>query len=337
MVTMESSWAEVDKQVSSQKTSQPRMSDIVEVYDKKNYESSPKRIRLLGPCTSMATHYVTVDKGKSENGKSSTYSFVTPCCNWNREKMCFEDNGCPYCNLKMKASIKFYQNAIIRDLEDLAPANKGVRSEYEKTPKVFGTKQFFLKENKQTNSYTPVRVVEIPRSLISKLRNIESTNYYMDADGTRKTAPVADLQYGVDLFLFYHPEKKAAEMYDIQRDVDSGKTPIDKEYRKSLLLWNILEVPEVDKEELMKSFDRIATKITNAEDKTFLEPYFRKEREANKEEREAPKTKIISLDDDSMDDIPAEKTKSEPASMPKSEPEPASDDIDDIDEFEDLD
>lgn len=343
MITTETSWGEIDSQVSKQREGFPRMSDFVEVYSKKNYEKGPARIRFLGPTVSVCNHSVNVKRIKREGDAgagnlSDSYWFMPPCTNWNPQTMRFEDNGCPFCKAEVPTSIKFYQNAIVRELEDLEPARKGERVDSEKVPVQFGENKFFLKRDKETEAWTPVRVIEIPKALTSKLHNIESTNFYMDGNGKRATAKLNDLQYGVDLFLFYHPDKGPAEKYDLQRDVDSGKTPVDKEYRKNLLLWNILCMPEVDKEKVEASFRPIASRILNAKNTDFIRTYSKQvaanEKAAVKES--LANTKIISLDMEEEEETPApaKVVESKPAVV-ESKPIISVDDDDDM--FEDLD
>ena len=345
MVSTESSWGEIDSKSSKQRESFTRMSDLVEVYDKNNYKNSQKRVRLLGPVVSQCWHTVQCERRKDDNGNtpkgmSADFWFYVPCANYNPKTMQYEDHDCPFCKAKVPASIRYYTNAIIRDLEDTAPANKGIRTEEEKVAKFLGENKFFLKESKETQAFTPVRVLEIPRSLTSKLKNIESTNYYMDENGRRVNAKLCDLQYGVDLFFFYNPDKEPANMYDVVRDVDSGKTPISKEYRRELLLWDITKTPEIDVEAVKSSFKNVAARILNAKEPSYLQSYKDEANASAKAEAKerASQIKVVTLDDE--DDLPAAPVKSQPAAKPSPVTESqsiASISSDDDDMFEDLD
>lgn len=308
MVTTESSWGEIDSKSSKQRESFVRMSDLVEVYDKNNYKNSQKRVRLLGPVVSQCWHSVQCerrkdDSGNAPKGMSADFWFYVPCLNYNPHTMQYEDHDCPFCKAKVPSQIRYYTNAIIRDLEDTAPANKGVRTEEEKIAKFLGENKFYLKESKETPAFTPVRVLEIPRSMTSKLKNIESTNYYMDENGRRVNAKLCDLQYGVDLFFFYNPDKEPANMYDVVRDVDSGKTPISKEYRRELLLWDITKTPEVDAEMVRNTFKNVAARIINAKEPSYLQSYKDEANASAKAEAKerASQIKVVTLDDE--DDI----------------------------------
>lgn len=329
MAMKTTSWSDIDSNNNNRQKSK-RVSDLVEVYDKKNYSNKWQAIRLVGPITSNCMHTVKCQ------GKDPTKPilFFSDCLNYNRETGDFEDNNCPYCQVGVPKSIKFYQNAIIRELENNPPANKGERTPFEKEVRELGDNKFYVKENKETSSWTPVRMVELPKSLAGKLHNIEVLNFYKDPEtGERHSASPSDLRYGVDLFITYKPDSNdPKEKYDIQRDADSGKTPITKEMRKEYLFWD-LELPEIDEKLVRENFKRNALKLLNADNKEELAKV-QASLQADTPKTSTPKPiKTVDLDDDLDDITPAQSAMSEDVEIkaPK-----ASVSTMDMDEFEDL-
>lgn len=249
------SWTKIDKESASNRAKFPRMSDFFEVYDKQNYIKTAQAIRLLGPVISNAMHAVKVKRRTPIEGKPSEYTFMVPCASYDPiEGKHKEGVECPYCKAGVRLSYKFYQNAIIRELEENPPMDRGVRSESEKTPRKFGTHSFYMKD-RDSKAWTPVRVIEIPKALTTKLGNIEAVNYYKDAEGKRLVAFLNDIKNGIDLFIKYNKDSKdVANMYDVQPDIGSGKTPITKEIRDNIMLWDLFAVQPVDPKEVEASF-----------------------------------------------------------------------------------
>lgn len=335
--TLLTNWNQVDEE--AQKSSgydnykYPRVSDFVEIFDRKEYTNNYATIRLLGPVAQTHMHII---KSKTKDGKEVMY--YQPCCNFDPVTQAPVDNGCPYCEAGIPKTIKYYENAIIRKLESQGePGNSKPRTAYENEVRVLGDMKCYMKENKTDGAWTPVRVVEIPKSLVQKLKNLENLNYYKDENGERKTTSLTDLKYGVDLLIRYSPDQKEpAQMYDVQRDYETTKTPISSEDRKKLLLWNIYCMPEVDVERIKSEFKRSCSRITNAKNPEYIKSLLEVEAPQKKKEEQKP-VKTVSLDDNEMTDI-----ENEPVRTPVQEMEP--EDLDPVtsshvidDEFEDLD
>lgn len=348
------SWAVIaDKQKNyGDKPKRPRVSELVDVYDKKEYSKEYKTIRLYGPIKTDANHIIK-GKRKLKDGTLKDVIFAVPCLNYNRETGEMEDHDCPYCKYVNGPQIRFYQNAIIREYEDNPPLNRGERTESEKQLKTIDGFKCYVKENKNTPAWTPVRIVEIPKSLTGELKKIQDFNKYRDEEGNICHASPSDLKYGVDLFIRYDAEtSEPSKKYILVRDPDSGKTPITPDIRKSYLMWD-LQIPPLNEEEIRKDFNnncKIA--LPDASHKEAHKEYLA-ELEAKGEEKPAKtnkpamSVKQVGLDDDDLDDLtPAQQAmtesndvafESKPSKASKSEYEDLDDSSDlDEDEFEDL-
>ena len=337
------SWAELDAK--NQKTynnapKRPRPNELVEVYGKENFSDEYKAVRLYGPIKADANHIVK-GKIKKKNGEVKEVFFSVPCLNYNRDTGEREDHNCPYCKYVNNAQIRYYQNAIIRELEEHVPSDTGERTEKEKQLTTIDGFKCYTKESKNSPAWTPVRIIEIPTSVASKLKGIQELNKYKDENGDVHTASPSDLKYGVDLLIRYNANASAQQKYDVQRDPDSGKTPITSEMRKHYLMWD-LEIPPVDEEAIRKDFPRNA-KICIPDDnhKSALDEYISSleaEEKSNKSESKSKSTvKSVTLDDDDLDDIsPAQEamSDSEDVQFESKSSKTSSNDYDD--EFEDL-
>ena len=336
------SWAELDAK--NQKTynnapRRPRPSELVEVYGKENFSNSWKRIRLYGPIKVDANHIVK-GKIKKKDRTVKDVFFYVPCLNYNRETGEKEDHDCPYCKYVNNMQIRYYQNAIIRDLEENVPSDIGERTDKEKQLTTIDGFKCYVKESKESSAWTPVRIIEIPTSVATKLKGIQELNRYKDENGEVQTASPSDLKYGVDLLIKYDDKAAAQQKYDVQRDPDSGKTPITNEIRKHYLMWD-LEIPQVDAEAVKKEFPKNA-KIVIPDDyhKEKLQEYLEeleKEEKSKKESKPKTEVKSVTLDDDDLDDIsPAQEAMSDDTDDVRfeSKAKPSSNDYDD--EFEDL-
>lgn len=301
------SWAVIDSKQNKYDNDKPiKIQDLVGFYDKSNFTRQYKRIRFFGPVVGRTTHIVKCSTAnKQDPSKMRSYMYSVDCINYNPETGEFEDNGCPYCNCGIPKQTRFYQNAIIRELEENAPelGKRGERTPYEQEVRLLGDKKFYLKENVNTSAWTPVRIVEIPRSLISSLKEAEELNFYKDPEtGERKQASIADLKYGIDIYIkFDDTAKEMSKYYTAQRVPDIGKTPITNEMRKEYLVWKLV-FPKLDKDKVIKDFNRSVERITNANDKETWQKIVDSLKPASTTTKEAKPIATVTLDDEDMMD-----------------------------------
>lgn len=220
-------------------TDQPKWQDSLDWYKLKTpKELDFNQIRLVGPIMSAVYHWVEIIK--KDGGKAS---FPATCCGYDPETETIDEDKCPGCLCRITQQKFYFQNAIIRDLQELKPANaKSIADftdEQQKQYREIGDK-----------SWTPVRVLKIPISCAGQLRNIVKLNRHK-IDGTITVKDVSDDAYGIDLFIKYDPDEPPMSMYDIQKGDCTPLTAEEKQYK----LYN-LNVVKFDPVKLEKDLIR---------------------------------------------------------------------------------
>lgn len=304
-----SSWTDIEEKNKKYGNSRSyRMSDFVQVFDKKNYTKKYATFRPVGPIMAVHTHLVKCERQitDAEDKRSKEYMYGAPCIDYDPETGTMkETRNCPYCKIGIPTTVRFYQNAIIRDLEKNFTPNNEQRTASEKTPREVEGVKFFFKESKDSPLKTPIQVIEYPKSLSSKLKEIQDFNFYKDPEtGERKNAVLSDINNGVDLLIAYYPDKDVANKYSIMRDADAGKTPISKETRRDYALWDIntFYAEPINEETIIEDFKKSLSKITGAKE-DLKEQYIRDNNlKAEKSEKSKPQIKSVSLDDDDLED-----------------------------------
>jgi hypothetical protein len=130
---------------------------------------------------------------------------------------------CPYCDLAGGDVGPFYLvNAINRELQDNEPKKK---------PK-------FTAEEKETgfkdihsNSWTPVQVIRVTPSLMTKIQNLKDLNKHKLKSGTKKFS-VSDVKYGADISIKHDPKAKGPEQYQANL---GDKAPLTEEEQAYLI------------------------------------------------------------------------------------------------------
>lgn len=344
-MSLSQSWAELDAK--NQKNSsyantpkRPRPDELVDIYDKKLFTNTYKTIRLFGPIKADAMHTIR-GKRKLRDGSIKEVVFSVPCLNFDRQTGERVENDCPFCKYVNAAAIRYYQNAIIREFEEEPPTERPEWTDSEKELKSIDGFKAHVKE-KDSKSWTPVRMVQITSSMARSLTSIEGLNRYKDEEtGEKRTASPSDLKYGVDLLIKYIPNNEPARKYELQRDPDSGKTPISNEMRRNYLVYD-LEIPEVDAEEIKKSAaDSIKIATPDEKHKNAWQEFMKEleAKDAEKAEKKAKSKEIkqVSLDDDDMEDMsPAQEAMSESEDVSFTSKSNKSNTSDLDEEFEDL-
>lgn len=231
-------------------TDQAKWQDTLEWYKLKTpKELDFNQIRLTGPIMSAAYHWVDIIKKDGNKG-----AFPATCCGYDPETETFNEDKCPGCKHGITQQRFYFQNAIIRDLQELKPANAKSIADFSEEQK----KQYREVGDK---SWTPVRVLKIPVSCAAQLRNIVKLNRHK-IDGSIAIKDVSDDEYGVDLFIKYDPDETPMNMYDIQKGDCTPLTEEEKQYK----LYN-LNIVKFDPVKFEK--DLIRTNHMDKEDARF--------------------------------------------------------------------
>lgn len=171
-------------------------------------------MRLFGPLFSIVFYWFEI---RTKDGKKVSIPKI--CLDYDPIKQKFVSDICPYrASGAGRMQQVFYSNAIIRDLQKLAPKKepKHTRFERKQQPLVPGSKElFFVKEN-GSKSYTPVRLVKLTSTIMESIARLSKLNKHK-VKGERKTFPLAHHKYGMDISISFDPNASGSNMYDVQK------------------------------------------------------------------------------------------------------------------------
>jgi hypothetical protein len=201
-------------------TDQAKWQDNLEWYKLKTPKDNVdfNQIRLIGPIMSAVYHWVEITK---QDGNKAT--FPATCCGYDSETETINEDKCPGCLCHITQQKFYFQNAIIRDLQEVKPVNAKSISDF---PEELN-KPYREVGNK---SWSPIRVLKIPVSCAAQLRNIVKLNRHKIA-GSITTKDVSDDEYGIDLFIKYDSTETPMNMYDIQKGDCTPLTVEEKQYK----------------------------------------------------------------------------------------------------------
>lgn len=218
---------------------QQKWQDSLEWYKFKTpKETDFNQVRLIGPIMSAIYHWVEITK---QDGSKA--SFPATCCGYDPDTEVTDESKCPGCQCRITQQKFYFQNAIIRDLQEVKPANAKSVADFPEEQK----KQY---REIGDRSWSPVRVLKIPKSCATQLHDIVKLNRHKIA-GVTMAKDVADDDYGVDLFIKYDPDEVPANMYGIQKGDCTPLTAEEKTYK----LYN-LDVVKSDAIRLEKDLIR---------------------------------------------------------------------------------
>lgn len=204
--------------------------DVVDMFKLPN--QTYVRVRLIGGVMMTGSYWVTTRKKDGSTGQ-----FNTGCNSWNPETHSQDENkpdpwrdferdqieaGVSRSDRLVRFSTQYFMNAIIRNLQDTEPTRK---AEHTSNEKETGFK------DKDSDSWTPVRVISFPASVIDAIQKLKSINSVKlrKKDGTTvtKTFDMNHPKYGCDILIMYDPTKTGSAKYTVQKD--DGRTPLTEE------------------------------------------------------------------------------------------------------------
>lgn len=212
----------------------PRIDELVTVFKPK--PDKWYTIRLLGPNFSYGQHWFEVEKQAGGTAK-----FSKQCLRWNDEKETVDTTiDCPYCEISArgKPGTEYYQNAIIREIQDRMPDDLGVTKAEAKT----GFK------DKDSDSVTPVNVMRFPAGAVENLRNIGDLNKH-GKKGAKEVYDLSDPEFGCDIMYMFCPKATGTDKHKFQK---GDHTPLE-DNELEYLLWNIEDIITPDSLERAES------------------------------------------------------------------------------------
>ena len=289
-------------------------------------------VRLLGGVMVTGSYWVTTLKRDKTKGQ-----FNTGCSSWDpvtrQQNDSVEDAwrdferelveaGVPRQDRIVRFSTSYYMNAIVRSIQEDEPSRKPKATEEE-------IESGF--KDKDSNTWTPVRVIALPVSVLDQIQKLKTINTARVKSKTgavqTKAFDINHPKFGCDIMIMYDSSKAGASKYSVQK---GDRTPLTEE-EKEYLTYDLDKLfLEIDPADIQKDFD--GWKRRN---KTLIDNCFAKGDESSdsysddEDEVKPSKRKRAEPEDFDEDEVkPAKK------SSKKSEPEDDFDEDDFDDDFE---
>lgn len=305
-----------------------KISDLVEMLE------WPKKgkgvtVRLVGPIAGRGIHKIKVRK---KDGNE--VEIQKPCLAYN-PKTDDKDSTvkCPYCKMPAelaKFSKLYFGNAIVRELQEDKPGKL-------KRPTKGETETGFKEMDSDT--WTPVRVVRIPSSLMLRIKQLGEKNIVKSKTGDKKHFFPMHEKFGFDLDITFDKTLPAASMYSADRteSPDGEKYSVLTEDEGNYLLWDTDQVyPAEEFEEAKKEAKSLqdrwgGDKDEDDEDEDDDEPKSRKKPLSKAKHVDDDDEDDMDLDDEDDEDDAPKKSSKKPAAKGKKPADDEDDDEDDLD------
>jgi hypothetical protein len=261
------------------------LKDFVDVFTLP--EGKAVQVRFIGPIHSVCWHWFRVQKWAG-----GYVWFPKLCLDYNGDAGELDKEVCPYCKARVPCSKQLLSNAIIRDLQNNRPRPEpGHTRREEREVKMLGYR-CHLKDPK-SESWTPVRVLEVPSTMVVAIKDLEGLNRH---EG--RVYPLSDPYYGMDVILKrlkQDSQNGEVARYSVQRARNRRLTEGERKYLIYPLDVLCPESPERAKLEWRNIKPRLAE--SDAENKS---RDWKKDGAAGR--RRDEDVKIINLAEDNEDD-----------------------------------
>jgi len=216
--------------------------DLLDWYkfkEPKSGEDGFNHLRLIGPIMSACYHWVDIKKPDG-----SKTAFPMTCAGYNPETETTDPSKCPACQAEISQQKFYFQNAIIRTEQENKPA---------KVIELADCPEEAAKEYRSVSDkhWSPVKVVKIPISCASQLRDIVNLNKH-NVNGRIKSMDISDPKYGCDIFIKYDSKEAPANKYNVQKGDASPLTEEERQYK----LYN-LNIVSTDAEKMKNDLIRL--------------------------------------------------------------------------------
>ena len=202
---------------------EPRAEDIVDVL--KLPANDWLSTRAVGPVVAVGGHWVNVEPPKKDK---KSKAFWVPCLAFDpKTEERDSTKSCPWCSDTsgwVRSALDYWQNFIVRSLEDDAPAKQ---KEHTKKERKTGFKE------KSSKSWTPCKALRVAPGFMRDLKKAASLNRHKTKDGQKKAFPLSHVKCGVDLEIMYAPDEAPAKKYSLHKG--EKRTPLSDEQQEYLL------------------------------------------------------------------------------------------------------
>jgi hypothetical protein len=285
------SWGNTKPRTNNDK---PRLNDLVEIYDMPTGKFVD--LRLVGPVTSMGTHWIEIIGSKSGNKAN----IPKICLNYNSITEELDDNGCPYCEGEQRLDKAYYCNAIVRELQDSEPRKKPKHTKKERKETNIGSKKepynCYVKE-RGSKSWSPIKGQRFPLTVASSIASLMEINRHTNKKtGKTRTYALSDPRYGCDIQVRKEKQKKGPVKYQVQKG--SKRTPLTDE-EKAYLHQN-LDVRDLlveDLETARREWEKLEKQLVGNDAEDDDDEYL-----DDKKGKKGKKSKGKSRDEDDDDD-----------------------------------
>jgi hypothetical protein len=257
----------------------PRIGDIVDLL--KFPSKKWTKMRTTGPIVPYGGHWVDTIKKDGSKGR-----FWVQCLAFDSEIEGLDTTKeCPWCDAQDKRinfRIDYYQNAIIRDLQEAEPKRKPDFTEKEEESRF---------KEKDSDSWTPIKVVRLTPSTVREMKRHAAENRHKSKKtGETKAWPLSHDHWGCDVKVFYDKDETPAKQYSVSINVEKN-TPLSEE-EQEYLRWNIEDIIKPDSlERARKEFERWLEKMGK-----------KKKKDDDDEDDDSDNKKKKKSDDDDDDD-----------------------------------
>lgn len=282
---------------------------LLDLFDFKSVEGKWVTFRLFGDIMSFGNYWIA---GVNKQGVKKRFPQACPSFNYltgqresgkydpwweveQHERNGSEDNK----SETVQFTRSFFINAIVRSEQDNEPAK--IRKTPEEAESGF--------KDKDSSSWTPVKVLRMPPSLLQKIQELKPLNSVKFKNGSIKCFDVTHPIYGRDIQVKFDDSASPANKYSIQ--LGMKRTPLTEE-EKEYLTYDLDALYYVPKEEEVKRSFEVWAKRSGYSKKVEDETEDNFDMDKSEEEDEAPAPvkkpvkkpakKVVEDDEDDFDE-----------------------------------
>lgn len=208
------------------------------------------QIRLIGGVYGYAQRWIDIETRKG------VISVPKVALNYDPETDTYDSTlEDPYVGIKnpQRVSKNYYVNCIVRDLQDDEPRKKPELTRDERRSGI---------KDKNSKSWTPVRVLRVPAGAAESIKKLMQMNKHR-VNGKVQEMELSDEKYGMDIFISYDPNAAGSAKYNVQKGDASPLTDEERKY----LIWDISELMKPETlEEARKEAEALQSKAPQDEE-----------------------------------------------------------------------